>query len=115
MRGTACGGASDVGSGSGVSLGAGRVVVMEEDVQLYPPVLPKTGDVVNHPPHYTTGQIECLDYILDQQLNYCAGQVVKYVTRYRYKGQPVQDLQKAHFYLKRLLRDVQAEEDGSMK
>ncbi len=88
---------------------------MEEDVQLYPPVLPKTGDVVNHPPHYTTGQIECLDYILDQQLNYCAGQVVKYVTRYRYKGQPVQDLQKAHFYLKRLLRDVQAEEDGSMK
>lgn len=65
-------------------------------------------DAVNHPQQYTRGKIECLDYILDQQFPFLAGQVVKYITRYRWKGKPVEDLQKARFYLDKLL----AEEAG---
>lgn len=60
-------------------------------------------DMVNHPPHYTTGKIEVLDFILDQDFGYLAGQVVKYLSRYRWKGSPREDLEKARFYLDRLL------------
>lgn len=71
------------------------------------PLGPAPSDLVNHPPHYTAGKIECLDFILDQDLPYLAGQVVKYVVRYRHKGTPRQDLEKAEFYLKRLLKELE--------
>ncbi len=61
-------------------------------------------DPVNRPAHYTTGTIEVLDFIEDQQFGYLDGQVIKYVSRYRHKGKPLEDLQKAKFYLERLLR-----------
>ena len=60
-------------------------------------------DAVHHPQQYTRGKIEVLDFILDQDFPYLAGQVVKYVSRYRYKGTPQQDLRKARFYLDRLI------------
>ena len=69
-------------------------------------------DPVNHPAHYTTGTIETLDYILDQRCGYLDGQVIKYLSRYRYKGHPIQDLRKAEFYLRRLIAELQAEEEG---
>lgn len=65
-----------------------------------------TVDLINHPPHYTKGKIETLDFILDQNFPYLAGQVVKYIARYRHKGAPLEDLQKAEFYLKRLIEEV---------
>ncbi|KKN36942.1 hypothetical protein LCGC14_0768650 [marine sediment metagenome] len=58
---------------------------------------------VNHPSHYNQGSIETIDYILDQDFNFLAGQVVKYLARYRYKGKPVGDLLKADWYLKKLI------------
>lgn len=64
-----------------------------------------TPDFVNHPPHYLKGKIECLDFILDQQLSYLGGQIVKYVVRYRFKGAPLEDLKKARFYLDRLIQE----------
>ena len=70
-------------------------------------------DPVNHPPHYTQGKIEVLDFILDQRLTYLAGQVVKYVARYRYKGKPLEDLRKAEFYLKRLIQQLDEADDPS--
>lgn len=62
-------------------------------------------DSVNHPAHYTRGTIEVIDFILDQQLDYLLGQVVKYVARAGYKDPSTkkQDLQKAEFYLKRAI------------
>jgi hypothetical protein len=66
-------------------------------------------DPVTHPSHYTQGKIEVLDFILDQNLNYLAGNIVKYICRYRYKGTPVQDLKKARFYLDRLIAETEAE------
>jgi len=69
----------------------------------------KSADLVNHPPHYTTGKIEVIDFILDQKFGYLDGQVVKYISRFRHKGSALQDLKKAQFYLARLISDV---EDG---
>ena len=67
-------------------------------------------DMVNKPPHYTQGKIEVLDFILDQRLTYLAGQVVKYVARYRYKGKPLEDLKKASYYLNRLIKQIETED-----
>ncbi len=58
---------------------------------------------VEHPAHYTQGRIEVWDFIDDQQLGFFAGNVLKYVCRYRHKGTPLVDLQKARAYLDRLI------------
>lgn len=60
-------------------------------------------DMVNAPPHYNMGRIQVIDFIEDQHFGYLDGQVIKYVSRYRHKGNPVQDLEKAAFYLARLI------------
>lgn len=65
-------------------------------------------DMVNHPPHYTQGKIEVLDFIEDQQLNFKRGQVVKYVCRAEHKGTEIQDLKKAQFYLNREIAELEA-------
>ena len=58
-------------------------------------------DLVNKPPHYTTGGIETIDFIEAKNLNYNLGNVVKYITRADHKGNRLQDLQKAKWYLER--------------
>jgi hypothetical protein len=63
-------------------------------------------DPINHPSHYTQGKIEVLDFILDQKMEYLAGNITKYICRYRFKGHPIQDLQKAKFYLDRLIKET---------
>ena len=64
-----------------------------------------TLDLVNTPPHYTTGGVDFLDYAEAKGLteNAYLFNVVKYVSRAGKKvdADPVQDLQKAEFYLKR--------------
>jgi len=59
-------------------------------------------DPVNHPDHYTKG-IECADYIKSWEMDFFQGNVVKYVTRYKHKGKPLEDLQKALWYLQKLI------------
>jgi hypothetical protein len=54
---------------------------------------------VNHPAHYTAGNIETYDFIVAKKLSYELGNVVKYVSRAEYKGNKLQDLQKARWYL----------------
>ena len=59
-------------------------------------------DLVNKPPHYKTGGVETIDFIEAKDLNYRLGNVVKYVVRCGKKNtDPVQDLEKAAFYLNR--------------
>ena len=66
-------------------------------------------DNVNHPAHYQTpGGIECIDMIsstLGEEgfSNYCQGNIIKYVVRYRQKG-GIESLQKARWYLDTLIR-----------
>ncbi len=59
-------------------------------------------DLVNHPPHYKSGGIETIDFIEAKDLNYRLGNVIKYVSRAGKKASdPVQDLEKAAWYLQR--------------
>ena len=59
-------------------------------------------NVVNHPPHYTQGNIEVIDSILDQEMTYLEGNIIKYVSRHGFKN-GLEDLKKAEWYLKRLM------------
>jgi len=63
-------------------------------------------DPVNHPEHYTSGNIECLDAIKsalgDNYKYYVQGNVLKYIWRFNHKN-GLQDLQKAQFYLNDLI------------
>lgn len=63
-------------------------------------------DAVNHPLHYVQGGVECIDAIEsavgDEFSGYLAGNVIKYVWRYRNKG-GVEDLKKARWYIDRLI------------
>lgn len=52
-------------------------------------------DAVDHPSHYTRGNIEVMDFIIDQCLNFPLGSAVKYICRAGYKGDALEDLKKA--------------------
>ena len=65
------------------------------------PITVEEPDMVNEPPHYKTGGIETIDFIEAKGLNYRLGNVVKYVTRADHKGDRVENLNKALWYLKR--------------
>lgn len=58
-------------------------------------------DNVNHPAHYKTGGIETIDFIEAKGLNYHLGNVVKYITRADHKGDRLENLKKAQWYLNR--------------
>jgi hypothetical protein len=58
-------------------------------------------DMVNSPPHYTAGGVETIDFIEAKNLNYNLGNAVKYITRAGLKGNRVEDLQKAKWYIER--------------
>ena len=63
-------------------------------------------DMVNSPPHYTTGGIETIDFIEAKELNYHLGNVVKYITRSGHKGDKLKDLEKAQWYLNRAIDNL---------
>lgn len=71
---------------------------------------PKTEDVINRPSHYTRGKIEVINFIEDQQLPYHLGNVIKYIARAGYKGDKLEDLKKARWYLDRYINEVIANE-----
>lgn len=63
-------------------------------------------DDINHPSHYTRGKIEVIEFIEDQQLPYHLGNVIKYIARAGYKGDKMEDLKKARWYLDRYINGV---------
>lgn len=76
----------------------------------------KKPDVVNHPKHYTSGKIEVIKIMEDQLTSeeyrgYIKGQVIKYITRERYKN-GLEDLKKARWYLDRLIKKMENESVG---
>jgi hypothetical protein len=73
-------------------------------------------DLVNSPSHYASGLVECIDAIeasltKEAFCGYLKGNIQKYLWRYEDKGNAIQDLQKAEWYLKRLI--VSCERRGS--
>ena len=70
-------------------------------MQLRVQELVKKIDNVNHPPHYKVGGIEVIDFIESKKFNYNLGNVIKYVSRADHKGNRLEDLKKARWYLDR--------------
>lgn len=64
-------------------------------------------EMVDHPSHYNQGKIEVIDAIEDWNLNFCEGNVIKYVARHRHKTEPIEDLKKAKWYLDRLIKRME--------
>jgi hypothetical protein len=58
---------------------------------------------VNHPSHYNQG-IEAIEYIESHKMDFNEGNVIKYLTRAKYKGTYLEDLKKARWYLDRLIQ-----------
>ena len=66
----------------------------------------KDKDMVNSPPHYNKYGVECIEAIQSATGEgyeyYLQGNIMKYLWRYRYKN-GVQDLEKAQWYLNKLI------------
>lgn len=86
-----------------------EVVQIIEEAITQTVALPKE-DVINHPSHYTRGKIEVIDFIEDQQLPYHLGNVIKYIARAGHKGDKLEDLKKARWYLDRYIKEVMPHE-----
>ena len=79
----------------------------DETITITEPELPFT-DMVNSPPHYGQGTIECIKYIedflsKDEFVGYLRGNIAKYLHRWRYKN-GLEDLKKANWYLDKLIQ-----------
>lgn len=70
-------------------------------------------DQVNHPAHYTQGDIECWDAMracmsADEFEGYLRGCAIKYLWRCTDKGTFTQDLKKARAYVDKLIEEIEA-------
>lgn len=63
-------------------------------------------DAVNHPSHYTDGNIEVIDFIEDKKLGFHLGNAIKYIARAGKKDptKKTEDIRKAVWYLERYLK-----------
>jgi hypothetical protein len=95
-------------------LGCGRIFQWDgEKLDLIP-------EDVNHPPHYNNRLMEAIDIIemiieieKNPKVAYNMSNVLKYLLRFRDKGTPVKDLNKAVWYLNRMIRKVEEENESA--
>ena len=55
-----------------------------------------------NPDHYQQGEIEVIDFILDQKMDYLTASVQKYLARWRFKN-GIDDLRKARWFVDKLI------------
>lgn len=69
-------------------------------------------DVVNHPPHYGghPSGVECITVV--EHMSFNVGNAIKYLWRHQEKGDPIQDLKKARWYVDREIQRLQVQEKG---
>ena len=72
--------------------------------------------MVDHPPHYNNGHIECIEAIEamltpDEFVGYLRGNSLKYRWRFRYKKKPIEDLRKARWYEEKLMAFLMENQD----
>lgn len=60
---------------------------------------------LSSPKRYTQG-IECWDYIVSHDMGFLEGNIIKYITRYKFKN-GVEDLKKARVYLDKLILETE--------
>lgn len=83
----------------------GKVVHIEKSVPV---------DMVNSPAHYADRQYEVIDVMKDTMprerfIGYCEGTVIKYLMRWDKKANPAEDLDKAKWYLNKLIETIKEE------
>ena len=66
-------------------------------------------DRIRHPPHYTQhpSGVECIE--ISEHFGFCLGNVIKYVWRAGSKGDALEDLKKARWYLAREIANRERE------
>lgn len=95
---------------------------MANDPDALQELMTPKNNAVEHPSHYTSGGIECIDAMKAMLTGYehatfatkfywhfLSGQVLKYLWRWPLKERPLQDLKKASWYLDKLISDVEAQ------
>ncbi|WP_295442021.1 DUF3310 domain-containing protein [uncultured Thiodictyon sp.] len=70
-------------------------------------------DPVEHPAHYTAhpSGVECIQ--IAEHMNFCLGNALKYLWRAGLKGDAVEDLEKARWYIAREIRRRQGAPVGA--
>jgi len=68
-------------------------------------VLVSVPDPVHNPVHYKQFPVEVIE--ITEHLNFCLGNVVKYVCRADFKGNKLEDLKKARWYLDREISNLE--------
>lgn len=66
----------------------------------------RISSAIDHPSHYNRGKIEVINFIEDQGLSFHLGNVIKYIARAGSKGDKLEDLKKARWYLDRYINEV---------
>lgn len=69
----------------------------------------KNPDMVNNPGHYNShpSGIECIE--VTEHMGFNLGSAIKYIWRCGSKGKPVEDLQKARWYIDREIKRIGGE------
>lgn len=69
-------------------------------------------DMVNHPPHYTAhpSGVECVQ--ITEHMGFCVGNAIKYLWRAGEKGDAIEDLEKARWYVDREISRLERERDS---
>lgn len=64
-------------------------------------------DNINHPPHYNEhpSGVECI--AITEHMNFCLGNAVKYIWRAGLKGNAIDDLKKARWYIDREIQRLE--------
>ena len=77
----------------------------------------KKKEMVDHPDHYNTGKIEVIDLIKDLGMaeDFCIGNAIKYISRYKHKENPLEDIKKAVWYLNYLIEILEKNNNQILK
>jgi len=62
-----------------------------------------------NPSHYKQGQIEVIDFIIDQKMDYLTASAMKYLCRHNHKhtGEgKIEDLRKARWFIEKLIETL---------
>lgn len=96
---------------------------MANDPDVLQELMTQKNNAVEHPSHYTSGGIECIDAMKAMLSGYeqakivtkfywhfLSGQILKYLWRWPLKERPLQDLKKARWYLDKLISDIETKD-----
>ena len=67
-------------------------------------------EMVDHPDHYNKQGIEVIDIIEAYNLSFTLGNSLKYLLRCQYKGNKLEDLKKARWYLDREINNLEKDD-----